>query len=559
MVPRLPGSDSRSSLHSPRLLGAIAGGLLVAAVVVVLIAVLGGSSHHRRSAALPALSRRQNLQTVFSEGSAIFTDPAGEIAQLHALGVNIVRVSFAWSSIAPDPTSKTPPHHFDPSDPAAYQAANWATFDTIARDLRADHMTLDLVLAPPAPLWANGPGTPKEKTPPPTVWNPNAAMFEKFVTAVGTRYSGHYRPAGQHSPLPRETFWSIWNEPNAGVTLAPQTRVRNTVETSPYRYRLLADAAWTALRRTGHGHDTTLIGELAPVATYIGAGKSNDYAVLAPLRFVRALYCVGANLAPLRGRAATLRHCPATAAASKRFAADNPVLFRATDFADHPYPQALSPDSSVPGAPDDAVLAQLPKLFATLDRAQRAYGSSKRFDVYDTEYGYITTPPATQSGGTSPAKAARWLNWSEYLSWRMPRLLSYDQFTMADPPPVPGKPYRGYASGLITHTGAHKPGWYAFRMPVWLPQTHTKRSGRLEVWGGVRPAKIYATARRAPADIQFKPAGGAWRTIATVSTRTRDGYFDVDERFASSGSVRIRWTPPSGPPMVSRVTTITVG
>ncbi len=556
-----PGPPS-SFLHSTRALLAGAGVLVVAAIVVVLVVVLGSSSGHRHGAngPLPPLSsRNDNFQTIFTEGSAILTDPAGEIAALHALGVNRVRVSFAWSSIAPDPTSRTPPH-FDAANPAAYPASGWAVYDTIARDLTRDHMGLDLVLAPYPPKWAEGTGVPKESTPPPVDWNPSAPMFEKFVEAVGTRYSGHFTPPGARSPLPRETFWSLWNEPNGGFQLAPQTIDHGTVDSSPYHYRLLADAAWTALHTTGHGHDTTLIGELAPVGTYIQAGKSNDFAVMDPLQFVRALYCVGANDQPLRGRAATLQHCPPTAAGSKRFVAQNPVLFHATAFADHPYPQALAPDQKIPGGADDAVLAQLPTLFTTLDRLQRAYGSSKRFDVYSTEFGYITTPPATQAGRISQAKAARWINWSEYLSWRMPRLLSYDQFLFADPPPVPHKPYRAFASGLANYTGAPKPGYYAFRMPIWLPQSTAKHGGTLEVWGCVRPAKLYPMGHRAPAQIQFEAKGTHhWSTIATVSTRTRYGYFDVDERFPASGSVRIRWTPSHGPAMESRVAPITVG
>jgi hypothetical protein len=180
--------------------------------------------------------------------------------------------------------------------------------------------------------------------------------------------------------------------------------------------------------------------------------------------------------------------------------------------------------------------------------------------VYSTEFGYQTSPPDTQTGEVSPGEAARWLNWSEYLTWRMPRMLSFDQYLLFDALPVPHKPYQSFASGLGTYAGTLKPGYYAFRMPIWLPQSSAKVGAPLEVWGCVRPAKTSAMLKRAPAEIQFQARhSDSWRTIATVSTRTRDGYFDVREHFPSGGSVRIRWKPPTGPAIESRAAAITVG
>jgi hypothetical protein len=565
----LPEPNPISRLtRSPRALAGVAGVLLLAAIVVVVVLLSGGSSSSdrgsvlhttpARTAVLPkANPHRNDLETIFTEGSAIFADPTGEIAQLHALGVDRVRVSFGWDTIAPDASSRKVPH-FNAANPAAYPAASWAPYDEIVRLLALDHMGLDLVLAPPPPLWASGKGAPAPADTHP-YWEPSAQRFGEFVKAVGTRYSGHYTPPGQSSPLPRVSFWSIWNEPNLGVMLAPQTLNGPTVEVSPSDYRHLAGAAWTALQDTGHGHDTTLIGELAPVGAY-GDGKPGNFSVMAPLRFLRVLYCLGTDFTPLTGHAAAIRACPTTAAASKRFAVENPVLFRASDYAVHPYPQALPPDVAIPvEGSDDAVLGSIGHLFSTLDRAVAAYGSHRHYDVYSTEFGYITSPPATQSGGLSPRKVARWLNWSEYITYSYPRLLSYDQYLLEDPPPTPGKPYKAFASGLETYQNRRKASWYAFRMPVWLPKTAAAKGDALEVWGCVRPAKLTPAARRAPAQIQFRRAGGTgWTTVATASTKTRYGYFDRHVKFPASGTVRIRWAPPSGSAMVSRTTKITV-
>jgi hypothetical protein len=578
IVIRLPGSDPRPEplltrlSRSPRALAAGAGGLLVVAVaIVVVLLVSGGNSNSGKVSipqvtvgkiALPAADAgRQNLQTIYTPSGEIFTDPTGVIREARALGFDRVKVNLAWNSVAPQPTSLHAPK-FDATDPNAYPASGWAIYDQIIRLCEQYHLGVDLTLAPFVPLWAEGPGEPKGTAahPVPATWNPNPAMFERFAQAVGARYDGHFTPKGQKSALPRVSFWSIWNEPNQGsLGISPQAIDHNKVESSPYHYRLLADAAWTALQKTGHGSDTTLLGEIAPVGN-VGAIFPGNFANMVPLRFVRALYCVGTDLKPLTGNAATLRHCPATAAASKQFAAQNPVLFHATAFSAHPYPQSLPPDESIPDGTDDVVLATLPKLFNTLDRAQEDYGSHKQFDVYNTEYGYQTSPPDTQNGYVTPAKAAVWLNWSQYISWRLPRVLSYDQYSLQDPPPVPGKPYTRFASGLVTYKGKQKPGWNAIRMPIWLPAAHQATGGATEVWGQVGPAKTYPMSKRAPAAIQFQPSsGGAWKTVKTVSTKTSEGYFDVKVGFSASGSVRISWTPPSGASIVSRSTHITVG
>jgi len=70
-------------------------------------------------------------------------------------------------------------------------------------------------------------------------WKPSAREFGLFVTALGKRYSGTYHG------LPKVSFFSIWNEPNYGIDLAPEA-VGNSVEVSAGRYRSMVDAAWSA-------------------------------------------------------------------------------------------------------------------------------------------------------------------------------------------------------------------------------------------------------------------------------------------------------------------------
>jgi hypothetical protein len=367
-------------------------------------------------------------------------------------------------------------------------------------------------------------------------------------------------PPGASKPLPRVNFWSIWNEPNLGVQLAPQAIDHSTVEVSAILYRGLTDAAWTALQATGHGHDTILIGELAPAgATF--AGAPGDFAAMAPLRFLRALYCVGADYRPLRGAAATVRGCPTNEAGSARFRAEHPALFQATGVADHPYPQGLPPNQPTPGEPDFAELAGIQNLIRALDTLQHVYGSETRFPIYSTEFGYLTSPPDVQTGTVSPTLGAEYINWSEYLTWRQPRLASYDQYLLDDPTPHAG-PYEGFASGLFTYLGQPKPGLAAYRMPLFLPVTSTAAGHPLEVWGCVRPAPNAQrqTHHAQRVQIQFRAAsGGSFATVRTVTLTNRHGYFDVLERFTAGGSVRLRWSYPRGPTVYSRTVDVTVG
>jgi hypothetical protein len=276
---------------------------------------------------------------------------------------------------------------------------------------------------------------------------------------------------------------------------------------------------------------------------------------MAPLRFLRALYCVDSSYRRLRGEAASLRGCPTTAAGSAAFAARNPGLFDASGFSDHPYPQGLPPDTITPDEPDFAELAEIPKLERVLDALQRVYGSDTKFPIYSTEFGYQTTPPDTEAGTVSPQTAAVWLNWSEYLTWLDPRIRSYDQFLLTDPP-------RGnFAAGLETAAGVPKPGFYAYRMPIYLSVTTTDRGHPLEVWGSVRPAYFARreTDRLQRVKIQFRPtSGGRFETVATVTLTSLYGYFDVKLVFPATGAVRTAWTYPHGPEVFSRAVAVTL-
>jgi hypothetical protein len=522
-------------------------------LVVALLAVAGcggASKSTPQTGPAPvhqAETARPPLVSIFEAPAQLVDAPGPTLDDLRRLGVDYVRVMVPWSGVAPASAAPS-----NPASPASYPASAWSVYDSIITGAAARGLGVNLDPTAPAPQWALSPGAPTGA--PPGIWKPSASAFGQFVRAVATRYSGHYTPPGASSPLPRVSLWSVWNEPNYGVELAPQAIDNSTVEISPALYRGLLDAAWTALRGTGHGHDTILIGEIAPRGI-TGPGYPGNFSGMVPLRFVRALYCVDSSLNPLSGSAAKARGCPATAAASKRFVTENPALFSASGFAVHPYTQgALAPNVRTPGEPGYADLASLTELEQMLDTITSHYGHSYEFSFYSTEYGYKTNPP--YGGGAPLQTAASYLNWAEYMSWRDPRIRAWDQYLLTDPPPTgPSQ----FVTGLEFANGTPKPSLAAWRLPIWLPQERAGRGTPLEVWGCLRPATKATGPGARGGTIEFRPSGApGFRTIRRVTATPRSCYFDVKVSFPSSGAVRLAWKYPQGPVVHSRQVQVSV-
>jgi len=507
--------------------------------------------------------------TILQDQVHVFSDPVGTMATLRSLGVNEVRIFLPWGSVAPDPTSHTRPSGFNATDPGAYPAIGWAPYDAAVLAAGADGIGVYFDFTGAVPLWASGHVGRGVGAHNAYVYEPSAHQFGEFVRAVGKRYGGSYTPQGATSPLPKVRFWGIWNEPNYGPDLQPQA-IRG-VEVSPSVYRGLLDAAWSGLHATGHGSDTILIGETAPR----GASKPRVENGMVPLRFLRALYCVGSSYQQLRGNAASARDCPRSASGSRRFRAQNPGLFQASGFADHMYTsgQVSRPNLRTPSYEHGyAGLADLGNLEVALNRVYTAYGSHKKIPIYNTEFGFQTNPPKPECGCVflSPTTAAYYMNWSEYMMWKDPRVRSDSQYLLYDGA-VPGNANESsFSSGLIFATGTPKPGYDAFRLPLYLPTTSARPGHSLTVWGGVRPAPFAKQATGSPqqVQIQFQPSsGGQWTTVRTVTITNSAGYFEAHVILPSSGSVVLQWTyPPTfsflpiGTPAVvdSRIQTIRV-
>jgi hypothetical protein len=505
----------------------------------------------------PAASASHGQISIIQDDPPLQADTARTLAEFRALGATTVRVIMHWSLVAPKPTSNDMPAGFDATDPNAYPPSAWAPYDRIVRDAAADGMSIDLTIAGGAPRWAQGAHIPRQGKSLFYAWKPNASMYGEFVQAVGQRYDGVFTPPRRKLPLPAVHFWALWNEPNFGEDLAPQAIRGSRISVAPMMYRQLVDAGFGALAETGHEHDTIVIGELAahglsgrPTKAHPG-GLPGNYAISKPLSFVRSMYCLGSRYRPLRGAYAQARGCPTNAAGSRRFRARNTGLFEAGGVGDHPYQGGQAPIGSRKQVNSNAAgFPQLGRFGKLLDRVNRAYGSRTRYPIYNDEFGYITRPPSGPKHVT-PATAAYYLNWSEYVSWKNPRVASYAQYLLDDPEPIDGN--AGFASGLLTSSGVPKATYGAYRLPVYLPLTSLRSARAAEVWGCARPAHFMELDTDVPQTvaIQFQRDGrGPFETLATVPAASVNGYFDVHVRFPTSGAVRLAYTYPTADPLL---------
>ncbi len=521
-----------------------------AAIAIAVAIATGGAG------ALPAAASASSSQITIIQDNSDLINPAGAFAQFRELGASTVRVIVPWSQIAPGPKSRTKPK-FNATDPNAYPAAGWVPYDNIVREASVYHLTVDLTVTGGAPRWAEK-GNPPQNDPF-FAWKPSAADYGQFVQAVGERYDGHFTPRGQTTTLPAVHFWALYNEPNFGQDLGPQAIDGSRVSIAPMYYRSLLDAGWRALHATGHGRDTILIGEFAARGnnfslprSFAPQGLPGDYGQTKPLLFVQTLYCVNTSYQQLRGSSAAVRGCPANAAGSRRFRSQNPGLFLASGVSDHPYPSWMSPVTDGRNDPDFATLPDLGNLQRALDRAAGAYGSHRQVPLYNTEYGYITSPPKAPPY-VSPNTAAYYINWAEYLSYRNRNVRSYMQYLLTDPPPNVGK-YAGFASGLETYRGAKKATFYAFRMPLYMPRTTFSRSQSVEVWGArdrrrSRPWTVSApSVRRSSSSPAAVPTGRSQRSTSPAPTAISTCGSDSRPaaRSGSRGPIqrRIRCSPP---------------
>jgi hypothetical protein len=435
--------------------------------------------------AAPAADASSRQQLIMQDDARVRSAPGPTLAEFAALGADVVKLNLYWDEVAP--AGRRKPSGFDPVNPASYA---WGSYDSAVQAILAQGLQPYISLGGHAPRWATH-GSGRAGTA-----RPSAKEFRLFARAAGQHYAGVH-------------IWSIWNEPNLYSWLSPQ-RSKGT-PLSPSIYRGLYLAGYRGLGDSGHRGDTILLGELMP-----RAGTSPRK--VRPLEFLREMACLDRNYRQIRGSAAKKRGCRKVG------------RFPTSGIAYHPYTPPDGPH--VPEGRDDAAIGQLARLRGTIDALARRGKLPRRLPIWITEFGYQTNPPDTVFG-VPLKRAAAFMDESEWIAFRNPRVATYSQYTLFDDPPRPGSgPLRwsSWQAGLYFHDGRRKRHVYdAFRLPVFV---WTVSANRVEVFGGRR------TLSSGTARIESKAPGGSYRSLGSAQVN-QSGYFS--RVFKVNGAARRKY------------------
>ncbi len=454
------------------------------------------------------------METVVQDDAQFLHRPADKVRdsmdRLSALGVDRVRITASWATLAPEPKSKRiPGAPFDASDSKTYPKDAFKTLDTAVKAADAKGLKVMIDLAFWAPRWAVGrPAANKNRE---RYWV-DAPAFGDFATAVARRYSGAFKDPSGDKALPAVRTYTTWNEPNHPSFLAPQwirTSDGGWRPESPHIYRALHNSAYNAIKKVSP-LDQVLIGGTASSGSQV-PGKGG----VPPLSFLRALACVDDKLQPLK-----VPEC------------DGFQPLKADGYAHHPYSRYVTPGTS-DAFSDDAPIADLSRLGGLLDQLHRLHRIDSRLEIYNTEYGY----ESNQDDPFQPFsrdQQARFIGWSTFLAWKDPDTRMFAQFLLRDiDPRESGKKkgtrsfYRDWQTGLYDAKGDPKPALQAFKLPFWAQALGTGDQKSVMLFGEVRPGKGQRTVKVERQD----PANGAWAVIDTYGpTCAQDpGTFTTDK------------------------------
>jgi hypothetical protein len=496
----------------------------------------------------PAASARAALETIVQDDASLLHRPAEQVrasmAKLRVLGVDRVRLTANWSVLTRDPDAELMPVDFDPRDPAAYPQAQWLGLDEAVRLAQESGLKVMIDVGFWAPHWAaTDPPGPRART------NIDPQAFADFTVAVASRYSGTWQPPplvlpppppsrdqsgldavlGRRpaprlpvvafaQPLPRVDQFVLWNEPNHAGLLLPQWtgNRRRFTPASPALYARMVRAAYPAAKA------------IRPDADFLLGNTSSDggkppRGSVAPLLFIREMACVDDRLRPLRRRGCR---------DFQRLPGDG--------WAHHPYPRQARPDH--PGSaedPDDVRIGNLDRLSTLLRRLARSGRIATRLqNIHITEFGYETSRiPGRPT--LSQATQARWLTWAEYLSSKVPGVVSFAQFLLRDLPPGPvrvstslRRGFGEYYTGLQTADGRDKIAATSFVAGLFAqrsPRGHVQLWGRLRLGAG---AKAITIERRRRDD--------RWRRLTGLTVGGQSA-FALQTTYVRGALYRLRW------------------
>jgi hypothetical protein len=319
---------------------------------------------------------------------------ADMLDQAQSTNATIVRTLVTWANVAPT----RPANASNPFDPAY----RFNDLDELVRNTQARDMEV-LITIWGTPKWANGGKTPN-------FMPRRLSDLTAFSRAVASRYSGRFEG------YPYVRFYSIWNESNLQLFLAPQFDAKGK-SVAPRNYARLAAAAYSGIKA---GSPTAKVA----VGSTSSAGRDK----------------------PLKGKSET--HSPGRFA--QLVAAANPRL-KFDAWAQHPYPvpARMKPTQKVKWP--NVTLSAFPRFEASLDK----WFKRKNVRIWITEYGHEVKQDGEPSG-ISRAQQAAYTAQALALAKKDPRTDMFIWFVFRD------HKTSEWQSGLRTTTGAAKPSLSRF-------------------------------------------------------------------------------------------------
>jgi len=415
------------------------------------------------------------------------------------LGASTVRLHVSWPRIS----ITKPMNEKDPEDPG-YQ---WGYLDHAVTYAKLNGLQILMTVSGPKPNWESKSSTKSR------AWKPNHKHFARFIYAVAKRYRKQVN------------LISIWNEPNHGGWIQPQSECRdsNGKKTckafSPHHYRLLVKSAYPMIK-LANPKAKVLIGELAPTGS---SGQTTKRAIK-PLRFLRQMACLDKQYHPVHtGRCKNFK----------------PIK---TDYiAYHPHPGTKNPGVKNPDL-EEAQLADSKRLLTVLDRLRARKRlrcrDNRRCDVYYTEMRYQTNPPDPKSG-VSLYKQSRYYQQSVYLAWKSYRIRSIIFYQLFDADLVAqpgGNPYGESQSGLLFVNGDKKRSFKTFPNPFYVDKKAYK--GKKRFWG-------YVSRDRTAAITLLRKENGQYGAVTTVKT-DKYGFFTLKLPVYSTATYRYKYVTDDG-------------
>jgi len=427
-------------------------------------------------AATPAQGARDQASIIMDDDQFLYHGDqiaSKSLTAARSLGAEVVRVTVLWRVVGEGarlsnreierlPTDKLRDRaraqrkRFKPADPRTYPTRNWDRYDNLVKTATQLGMKVYFSVTGPGPGYAHRIAPPSQRANAGT-YKPYPSRYRSFVQAVGTRYNGRYRDEnGVRRALPRVALWSLWNEPNQPGWLSPQWE--DGVPASPWLYRQLYHAGYQGLTLSGHGSDTILFGETAP----LGSPERGARNGIRPVPFLREVACVAPNGQQYAGPAATARHC-------EDFARFGPL--KATAYAHHPYTKKGAPTVR-PAIGDEITIANIASLGIVLDGVAAQSGGKipAGLPILLTEFGYESNPPDTRNG-IPLLRQAQFNQLAELIAFSEPRVTATTQFLLKDAPPLKQYPVGSrlywftYQSGLLDVRNRAKPAAFAYTFP----------------------------------------------------------------------------------------------